>query len=542
MHKDKNTPQSTASCNAYVRFSPFSSGKWFVGCAVNVTRYVGGNCGLQVTWRQSAQTALSKRELVADGETEGFLLLGDMIDLDADQANLNLYAGVWDTLGPEATVYIDNVTLINLTQVFGAGSEPDESTMLSLFYTWLSIQKQEPGASYRLSGGKEYPEADRKRAFLAAMRAKAADIGVTTLELVASPVSGKMSPRDLLKVLTAASGNETLCRIWSKKRKTIEVGGEDARMISVESSVTGHEGSKEELLRDYVILGGKTGTTSPEAYNLALIAVHKETRRTLAGVIMYADGHYTSDSNPDLRFTAMKELLDIGVDTLKGEDVSGRTVTHAESAICWEYPPFSGALCEGYEPVVLYAQDADAAKTTASTMKLLTALTALSFLSHEQLYETHVVSATEAAVTGSVQPFAEGDRVRLIDLFYAMLLPSCNRATHAIAYHVGGLMLSAAEETGAAPVITGQPTDVSGAMGETFTMSVTAEGDGLSYLWQYHSEGSSLWKTASGPDGWLTDTITAEITAARAGATYRCVVTDRYGATVYSDGATLTVV
>lgn len=86
--------------------------------------------------------------------------------------------------------------------------------------------------------------------------------------------------------------------------------------------------------------------------------------------------------------------------------------------------------------------------------------------------------------------------------------------------------------------ITQHPQDQTGNVGDTATFTVKAEGDGLSYEWQYSTNGTNWYK--SGFTGWDTDTQPVEINTFRNGQMYRCVVTDAHGNTVTSDIATLT--
>ncbi len=86
------------------------------------------------------------------------------------------------------------------------------------------------------------------------------------------------------------------------------------------------------------------------------------------------------------------------------------------------------------------------------------------------------------------------------------------------------------------------PTDCSTTANTTAAFSVSAEGDGLTYQWQYNNPASGVWKNnSSATKGYNTDTLTVEATAARNGYQYRCVVTDANGTTVTSDPATLSV-
>ena len=78
------------------------------------------------------------------------------------------------------------------------------------------------------------------------------------------------------------------------------------------------------------------------------------------------------------------------------------------------------------------------------------------------------------------------------------------------------------EETEKAPVpnITKQPQDVCGKEGEFVTLSVEAEGEGLSYNWQVNNE-EGVWESVDG----TTDHITVELTATPQ--TYRCLVKNK---------------
>jgi hypothetical protein len=82
--------------------------------------------------------------------------------------------------------------------------------------------------------------------------------------------------------------------------------------------------------------------------------------------------------------------------------------------------------------------------------------------------------------------------------------------------------------------ITVQPVDFSGKIGDAVSFSLEAIGDGLTYQWQYSSDGGKTWKN-SGLPGNNTDTLTTTLTEARLIYRFRCVVTDSGGNKVYSD-------
>ena len=83
-----------------------------------------------------------------------------------------------------------------------------------------------------------------------------------------------------------------------------------------------------------------------------------------------------------------------------------------------------------------------------------------------------------------------------------------------------------------------QPADYTGPLGSTASFFIAAEGDGLKYQWQYYSKG--VWKN-SGASGNKTPEITVDVTNARDGMKFRCVVTDCYGKEEISDEVTLHV-
>ncbi|MBR5405809.1 MAG: Ig-like domain repeat protein, partial [Oscillospiraceae bacterium] len=86
--------------------------------------------------------------------------------------------------------------------------------------------------------------------------------------------------------------------------------------------------------------------------------------------------------------------------------------------------------------------------------------------------------------------------------------------------------------------VTGQPQNYTGKIGDTAKFSVTAIGENLTYQWQFRS--NTGWQN-SGMTGADTASLNVEVTAARNGQQYRCVVTSPDGTVVTSDSAKITV-
>ena len=84
--------------------------------------------------------------------------------------------------------------------------------------------------------------------------------------------------------------------------------------------------------------------------------------------------------------------------------------------------------------------------------------------------------------------------------------------------------------------ITSQPEDVYAAVGSCVSFHVDADGEDLTYKWQYSARGVS-WADATKFTGWDTDTVEAKLLATRDGMYFRCIVTDKYGNSETSDPA-----
>ncbi|MBQ6116452.1 MAG: hypothetical protein IJL08_03905, partial [Oscillospiraceae bacterium] len=89
-------------------------------------------------------------------------------------------------------------------------------------------------------------------------------------------------------------------------------------------------------------------------------------------------------------------------------------------------------------------------------------------------------------------------------------------------------------------IITSQPADFTGLIGAAASFTVEAQGDGLTYQWQYKSLKNGNWYNASAA-GSNTATMSIEVTAARDGMEFRCKITDAAGNTLISDPAALHV-
>ncbi len=73
-----------------------------------------------------------------------------------------------------------------------------------------------------------------------------------------------------------------------------------------------------------------------------------------------------------------------------------------------------------------------------------------------------------------------------------------------------------------------QPVDVEGSIGDTAVFAVEADGDDVTYQWQYCNSGSNSWADSK-MTGANTEKLEVKITKGRIGQKYRCILKDGYG-------------
>lgn len=91
----------------------------------------------------------------------------------------------------------------------------------------------------------------------------------------------------------------------------------------------------------------------------------------------------------------------------------------------------------------------------------------------------------------------------------------------------------------AGPAIVEQPEDVTKELGTKATFSIVAEGNSLTYQWQYQKIGKTTWVNSTST-GNKTNTLKVSATTGTNGMKFRCIVTDENGNITISNYATLT--
>lgn len=95
----------------------------------------------------------------------------------------------------------------------------------------------------------------------------------------------------------------------------------------------------------------------------------------------------------------------------------------------------SAVLMDAYNGQVLYQKNMNQKMYPASTTKILTAILALEM---GKLNDVVKVSYEASSTSGSAIGLQKGERIKLEDLLYALMLTSANDAALAIAEHLGG--------------------------------------------------------------------------------------------------------
>lgn len=91
--------------------------------------------------------------------------------------------------------------------------------------------------------------------------------------------------------------------------------------------------------------------------------------------------------------------------------------------------------------------------------------------------------------------------------------------------------------------ITTQPQDVTADEGSSVTETIVAVGDGITYAWEYRTSSSGTWASIStlGLDATASSFTLPSVQTSINGYQVRCTVTDKYGESIVSGVATLTV-
>ncbi len=257
--------------------------------------------------------------------------------------------------------------------------------------------------------------------FLQAMRKKAKSIGLKNT-VITSPtgmnVTTMSTALDMLVMVTAAYESGKFDQIWGKIYGTIKVFGTNDRTLQLKSTV-----DSKLFEQTYRIIGGKTGTLPRKNkegfHNVLVIIAEDNLGRIFAGSVMDAQD----------RWCAMKALFDLMINMLDENmyDMQDENKICSDSCAGWQ-------ILEGRPNKVLYEKNSSKKYVMASSVKILTLLTAFDYIG--DLNDLYTIRKRDIR-NGSGNIFQEGDVVKIFDLMRAAMLPSSNTAATAIANYIG---------------------------------------------------------------------------------------------------------
>ncbi|MBQ9130841.1 MAG: leucine-rich repeat protein, partial [Clostridia bacterium] len=379
------------------------AGEYFVASKVYCTRYAKGELGI----------CLGDTTVGVTKVTEGFETASGILTKTGSH---RIFIGSIHSADLDG--YVDDPVVVSM-ELFTTKPTASELTALYEHYVELESKRDRSEAIFS--------DSHKLNTFMSYLQKKSQEIGMTS-STFGDPMGNSCNlstPRDLAKLLAYASNYSQLDGIWSLASKDISVMGLKARTQSLTSTVI-----KPALTQYYTILGGKTGTLN-STRNLAVILEIPESEDRFVVVAMSANGKDGAAGN---RYQAIKEIADLALEKYADAsvDLSGKDVCCDGAIACLLTP-------EG-EISVLYEKDADTQRYPASITKVLTAVCALDLI--DDLNTTVTYKPFDVSVTPwNPTDFSAGDSVSLEDALCAMLLPSSNLTSFAVARTAGGVLL-----------------------------------------------------------------------------------------------------
>lgn len=140
------------------------------------------------------------------------------------------------------------------------------------------------------------------------------------------------------------------------------------------------------------------------------------------------------------RFTAMKQLLDLGAEKYKNPKyvVKSSDFNIASAGAVCVLPPYNPVMYDGIQPDFLFAQNGDTQYAPASVTKMMAMVTGIPYI--DSLAERVTIQETDI-LPGSGGTFYDGDILTMQDLIYCTLFPSSNTCAEAFARHIGAKLL-----------------------------------------------------------------------------------------------------
>lgn len=273
--------------------------------------------------------------------------------------------------------------------------------------------------------------------FVTEMQNIANSLGVSNNTVITSPngnYNTMSTANDMMRILLYAYSFEEIRRIWNRPTYSFKTISNEPQLKELTSTLF-----NENYTVNCPIIGGKPGIigatdTHGLVANLCMMALLEPDNvdsRVGACVVMGA----TSDNN---RFLAMNKLM-----TAMKNNTPFNPDNYSSLYISAVYPYKNVVGCNNSSAFPLGIQyankDGDTQFPTASTVKLLTAITVLTHISD---IDAPVTICPNDITTGSGNIFSSGDVVKVRDLLYSLIMISSNTAAVALAHYVGDWLLN----------------------------------------------------------------------------------------------------
>ena len=279
--------------------------------------------------------------------------------------------------------------------------------------------------------------------FISEINIKAQKLGMTnsifTDTLGNETTVSKTTTRDLVRLGIAACSYNPIAEVWSKDQYTVTTLDEQHRTLVCDY------GDNPTLLENaYPILGKKAGYIAPvDIRTFSMIAVCLVNDKTVVGAISFdTSREVTADEGRAMRIPAMKELMDNVKAVMEGNTPTTPTIyTRGCAAIL---PACGSTLMYNSNKVqFIYEYNADTKFAPASTVKVLTAITALDYLD-----DVHFpMTVMESELSSNADFMVAGDEVNMLQALYIMLLQSNGTMTRTVGRMIGQKIAIAYDKT-----------------------------------------------------------------------------------------------
>ena len=279
--------------------------------------------------------------------------------------------------------------------------------------------------------------------FITEMNIKAQELGMTnsvfTDTLGNETTVSKTTTRDLVRLGIAACSYNPIAEVWCKDEYTVTTLDKQHRTLVCEY------GDNTTLLENaYPILGKKAGYIAPvDKRTFSMIAVCLVDGKAVVGAISFdTTREVTADEGRAMRIPAMKELMDNVKAIMEGNTPTTPTIyTKGCAAIL---PACGSTLMYNSNKVqFIYEYNADTKFAPASTVKLLTAITALDYL--DDVHFPMTVMETE--LSSNADFMVAGDEVNMLQALCIMLIHSNGTMTRTVGRMIGQKIAIAYDKT-----------------------------------------------------------------------------------------------